>query len=359
MRNRRSFELIRVGGAAAIPDILFGLGVEANAITSVVGLDAAILAEPENVIPFLTLGHLMRECVSATGCEHFGLLVGQRSSASSLGLVGLLVEHSPTVRAALDNLIRYYHMHDGRGVPILEIAQGTTSLGYTIFGDSVPGAAQIIDAAVAAEFNIMRRLCGSSWRPIEIILPRPKPQSTKPFDSFFDVSVRFGAEHGAVLFSTDCLEQSVADANALIRGLLEDRIGELNAKLMGNFETQLRRLLRTLILARTCSLETVAQLFRLEPRTLGRRLDREAIKFREVVDEVRYEVARHLLADTSLTMTRIATMLDYSEATAFTRAFRRWSGAAPMHWRADRFLRGDGPSQATTEGTKPSGGEGS
>src|SRR5271169_1130330 len=299
MRNRRHFELIRVGGATAIPEILHGLGADLKAIMSAVGVDPEILADPESVMPFSTLGRLMHECVGATGCEHFGLLVGQRTSAASLGFVGLLVEHTPTVRAALDNLVRYYHIHDGRGVPILEIAQGTASLGYAIFENSVPSAAQIIDAAVATEFNIMRRLCGDSWRPIEVRLPRPRPASTKPFDSFFDVSVRFGAEHGAILFSTDCLKVPVFGANSLIRGLLEDRIGELDSKLTGNFETQLRRLLRTLILARRCSLDNVAALFHLEPRTLTRRLDQEEIKFRAVVDEVRYDVARHLVADTS------------------------------------------------------------
>jgi AraC-like DNA-binding protein len=347
MRNRRNFELIRVGGAVAIPEILQDLGADAAAIISAVGLDAQILADLENVMPFLTFGRLLNECVAATGCEHFGLLVGQRGSPSSLGLVGLLVEHSPVVRAALDNLVRYYHLHDGRGVPVMEMTQGTASLGYAIFENSVPSAPQIIDAVVATEFNVMRRLCGDAWRPIEVMLPRQKPQSTKPFDSFFDLSVRFGAEHGAIVFSSVCLEQAVPAANGLIRGLVEDRLEELNAKFMRNLDTQLRRILRTLILARRCSLETVAQLFNLEPRTLGRRLDEEGIKFREVVDEVRYEVARHLLADTSLTMTQVATMLDYSEATAFTRAFRRWSGMAPMHWRANHPLPGQKAPGAT------------
>jgi AraC-like DNA-binding protein len=341
MRNRRRTELIRIGGAAAAPEILHDFGVDAIAIAGLVGLNPETLADPENVIPFVTFGRLMHECVSATGCEHFGLLVGQRGSTSSLGFVGLLAEHSPNVRAALDNLVRYYHIHDGQGVPILGVGPRLASIGYAIFENSIASAPQIIDAAIATKFNIMRRLCGSSWRPIEIILPRPKPQTTEHFDSFFDAPVRFGAEYGVISFSTDCLEQSVPDANALIRGLLEDRIGELNAKLIGNFETQLRRLLRTLILARRCSFETVAQLFNLGLRALRRCLDQEKIKFREIVGEVRFELARDLLADTSLTMTQIATMLDYSDATAFTRAFRCWSGAPPMHWRADHSLRGD------------------
>ncbi len=74
-------------------------------------------------------------------------------------------------------------------------------------------------------------------------------------------------------------------------------------------------------------------------------MERDDIKFRALVDEARYEVARHLLADTSLAMTHVAAMLDYSEASAFSRAFRRWSGKTPIAWRAERFLPRDRPSR--------------
>jgi AraC-like DNA-binding protein len=78
-----------------------------------------------------------------------------------------------------------------------------------------------------------------------------------------------------------------------------------------------------------CSLESAGQFFKLEPRTLARRLKQESIKFRELVDEARYDVARHLLADTSFGMVRVAAVLGYSKARAFSRAFHRWSGKSP------------------------------
>ena len=351
MQRRDRLELTRVGGATALPAILRDLGADASAVVGVAGLSREILADPENVIPFSSLGHLLQQSTAATQCDHVGLLLGQRSTISSFGYLGLLVENSPQVRTALDNLIRYFHIHDGRGVPILEVSQGTASLGYTIFENSVPGALDLIDSAVASLFNILRRLCGASWQAIEIGLPRPKPRNTRPFDSFFNAPLRFSAEHGVVVFPVDWLARPVRDANPLVRGLVEDHIGELEAQAVESFETQLRRLLRTLVLTRRCSLESVGQLFNLEPRTLARRLEREDIKFRALVDEARYEVARHLLTDTSLAMTHVAAMLDYSEASAFSRAFRRWSGKTPIAWRADRRLREPTPAR------KPAAGE--
>ena len=345
MRRQDGLELIRVGAAMALPALLRDLGADADAVIASAGLSPEILADPENVIPFLSLGHLIEQAARATQCDHVGLLLGQKSSTQSLGYLGLLVENSPNVRGALDNLIRYFHLHDSRGVPILEVSKGAASLGYTIFENAVAGAREIVDFAIASLFNVVRRLCGPSWQPIEIGLPRQRPRNTRPYDNVFNAPLRFGAEHGVVVFSTDWLTQPVRDANPLIRGLVENRIKELEAESVESFEARLRRLLRTLVLTRRCSLETVGELFHLEPRTLTRRMEREDIKFRALVDEARYEVARHLLADTSLAMTHVAAMLDYSEASAFSRAFRRWSGKTPIAWRADRIPSRERPSR--------------
>jgi AraC-like DNA-binding protein len=342
-QDRGGLELVRIGGAIVIPQILAELGANPTPIIGAAGLSPELLADPESVIPFQALGQLLEECAAGADCDCFGLLLGQRCSAASLGIVGLLVEHSADVRRALDNLARHFHIHDGRGVPILEIGPSTASLGYAVFENLVPGVFDIIDCMVATEFNIMRRLCGSSWRPIEVTLPREKPKRTSRFDSFFEAPIRFGAEHGAVIFPAEWLSQPITGANPLIRELLEERIGKLEAAARESFETQLRRVVRSLVLARRCSLEAVSRLLDMEPRTMFRRLEREQITFRKLVDEIRFEVARHLLADTALAMTEIAALLDYSEATAFARAFRRWSGETPKHWRIAHSFGPGGP----------------
>jgi AraC-like DNA-binding protein len=46
-----------------------------------------------------------------------------------------------------------------------------------------------------------------------------------------------------------------------------------------------------------------------------------------------------MLADTELEVGQIAAALDYADASAFTRAFRRWSGTTPGQWRAGRLNR--------------------
>jgi AraC-like DNA-binding protein len=102
----------------------------------------------------------------------------------------------------------------------------------------------------------------------------------------------------------------------------------------GPLTEDLRRVLRTELLRDTCSAATVARFFSMHRRTLNRRLNAEGFGFRQVANEVRFEIACELLENTAMALNQIAAALRYSEMSAFTRAFRRWSGLTPSAWRA-------------------------
>ena len=101
-----------------------------------------------------------------------------------------------------------------------------------------------------------------------------------------------------------------------------------------DFADVLRRLLRTELLRGECSVDDLAQQCMIHRRTLSRRLRAEGTAFRRLSDEVRFEIACRLLLNPRMTFCQIATTLGFSEASAFTRAFRRWSGQTPTAWRA-------------------------
>lgn len=96
----------------------------------------------------------------------------------------------------------------------------------------------------------------------------------------------------------------------------------------------LRRVLRIELLRDTCSAATVARLFSMHRRTMSRHLRTEGLAFRQVANEIRFEIACELLENTDMALSQVAAVLRYSELSAFTRAFRRWSGQTPSAWRA-------------------------
>jgi AraC-like DNA-binding protein len=107
-----------------------------------------------------------------------------------------------------------------------------------------------------------------------------------------------------------------------------------SAFIIGSLSRDLRRLLRTELLRSSCSAVTVASLFSMHRRTLNRHLRTEGLAFRQLANQVRFEIACELLANTDMALSQIAAVLRYSEPSAFTRAFRRWSGQSPSAWRA-------------------------
>ena len=68
-------------------------------------------------------------------------------------------------------------------------------------------------------------------------------------------------------------------------------------------------------------------------RTLNRRLKAQGMTFQEILDQVRYEVARELLAETQVAIDDIAAALGYASVSPFVRSFGRWSGTTPGRWR--------------------------
>jgi AraC-like DNA-binding protein len=113
------------------------------------------------------------------------------------------------------------------------------------------------------------------------------------------------------------------------------RSDEPQPQQLSPFTEGVRRVLRTELLKDTCSVAAIACLFSMHRRTLHRHLQTEGVAFRQVANEIRFEIACDLLANTEMTLSQIAAALRYSEPSAFTRAFRRWSGQTPSAWRRD------------------------
>jgi AraC-like DNA-binding protein len=80
------------------------------------------------------------------------------------------------------------------------------------------------------------------------------------------------------------------------------------------------------------SLEDVAANFNMAPRSLQRRLQEEDITFQQLADSVRKSLALHYIRLGEHPIKAISNMLGYNELSAFSRAFKRWTGKAPANY---------------------------
>ncbi len=255
VRLRRSDATVRIGGTMAIPAVLRSLGANPAEVLAEAGFDLKLFDDPDNLVSYAARNRLMAHCAARTGCPHFGLLVGQQGGPHSLGLVGLLVKYSPDVGAALRNLVRYSHLHVRGAVATLAVDGHSATLGYEIYQSHGEVTDQVGDAAVAVMFNIMRALCGSDWKPVEIRFAHRKPKDVGPFRRFFRTPLVFDAEENAVVFSADWLNRRLPEVDPELHRLLQKQIDALEVRHGEDLPEQLRSVLRTALVTGHASVD--------------------------------------------------------------------------------------------------------
>jgi len=313
--------------------VLLDLGVEPAELLREAGLGPDLLDSPDNVMSFAARGRLLARCVERTGCDHLGLLVGARANLTSLGLVGLLARQCATVELAWRSIVRHLHLHtNGASTALIDYGQ-VALLTYDIHEASAPANDQVADGALAVIVNVMRELCGADWNPAQVMLAHRKPADARAFGAFFRAPVLFDADRNAVAFHADWLHRALPSGDEELRRLLGEKIAALEVEYGEAFPEQVRAVLRTALLTDHSGIEQVARMFSLHPRTLHRRLQAFGVTFKQLVDECRSSIARELLEDSDLEAGMVAEILGYADASAFTRAFRRWSDTTPARWR--------------------------
>ena len=336
MTSRIPAGMVRVGPIQAIAELLRERGHDPAEVFEAAGVDLKILDNPDNVISFETRAHLLEVCSELTACEHFGHLVGRQDSLSAFGMVGYFCMHSPTVESALENLVRYMHLHVRGGGVNLEQSGSTAYFGYEIYQPLAERTYQLEDAAIAATYNVIQELCGSDWGATEIWFTHRMPNNLSPYRKFFQAPMRFDMEKCGIFFSARWLKRPVRAADPELSRLLHKEIDDLEARYQENFSEQVRRVIHDALLARHCTAEHVSALFSMHSRTFHRRLKAEGTTFQSMVDETRYHISRQMLETSDAALSHIADMLGYTDVRTLNRAFKRWSGSTPAQWRRDR-----------------------
>jgi AraC-like DNA-binding protein len=319
--------------ARAIHAALVELGADLDGLSAEAGLDPHLLDGSSRPVPFTAIGRLLALAADHTRCRHLGLLVGQRTTLTSLGLLGRLLRNAASVGDALRALEVYACVRDRGAVVGLGVYGDTALLSYAPHDPAAEGTALHLERALATGTNILRGLCGAEWAPLEVLLPRSPPRDTTPYAGFFRAPVRFDQEAAALMFPAELLEQRITGADPAVRQRIENRLRRLEAQQPSSLTDKLREYLQTAVTRQRCKAERVARLRLLTRRTLSRHLKAEGTSFRRLASEAQFRAAKQLLADTSMSLTQISVALNFSEPAAFTHAFRRWSGTTPSAWR--------------------------
>lgn len=329
----------------AVPTVLRVLGVEPAPLLAEFGIRPQIYDDPDNTLPFATSCAILGRGAELTGCPHFGLLVGQQAGLSTLGPLGFLMQSSPTVRSALVTASRRFGVHNPSAALEFGEEDGMATFGFRILAPGLAGADQLTAGAIAVVTNGLRSLCGPAWQPYELRFTQAAPADPAPFRRFFRAPLVFDASESSVVFAGSWLDRAPPGADPLLHLLMRRRIAEIRSGSVDDLAAELRRILPALVLTGEAALGSVAARVGLGERSLNRRLAAQGTSVRALIAEARGALAQQLLQHTRLAVFEIAERLGYANPSAFTRAFRRWTGLGPAQWRASRRRLTSSPAQ--------------
>ncbi len=345
---------IRVAILTPIPGLLRELKCDPRLVLASVGLDLPIFDRPDTRISFATGGALLEACAAATGVAHFGLLVGARFKLAMLGILEHLLRNSESVRAALLQFVRHLHLNDRGAVTfLLDLGEKETSFGYGVYRYDTPGTRQIYDTALAIGYQMLRSLCGPSVKLTRVMFAHGAPQDVAPYRRYFGAPVHFDSAHSELIVSARCLERPLAGADRSRRVAAERIALAAEQGDDGRLVERVQRAVYGLVMAGEASSQRIAEFLGIHERVLRRRLQAMGTNIHQMIGAARYEGACQLLRETRLPLPEIASALGYSDATAFSRAFRSWANTTPGKWRSqlqsapDDAVRVDSPGVAS------------
>lgn len=151
----------------------------------------------------------------------------------------------------------------------------------------------------------------------------------------FTHALGYGAPQTVIRLDATVLQGRVVQSEATLKQFLRDAPQSVFLKYKNgdSWTARLRRRLRQADGGDWPTLDAVAAEFHIAPSTLARRLEAEGASFQFVKDDVRRDLAIHQLYETPLSVGEIAASLGFEDASAFRRAFKKWTNARPTSYR--------------------------
>jgi AraC-like DNA-binding protein len=271
----------------------------------------------------------------ALGDRFLGFHLAQSPDLRGLGLLFYIAASSDTLGEALERAARYssivnegvlLHCRKGRDIRIV-----VEYVGVARHLDR-----HQIEFLLTALIRLCRQLTGLRLMPSRVrIAHRRLGEENSELASYFGSNIVFGAKVDELTFArAENLPVTSADPylNALLVANCEQALSHRRLH-PRSYRLAVANAIAPLLPHGEVRASHIAARLGLSQRTLARRLAMENATFSRVLENLRSDLARQYLSDSRLSVSRVAWLLGYKEVSAFTHAFRRWSGKAPREAR--------------------------
>lgn len=318
--------LVRSASLTHFSEVASQLGLDARALVAQAGLPARCLDDPDLKVPAARVAALLELAAAHAHEPAFALRMAESRRLSNLGPLALLLRDEPTLRSALEAMVRFIHVHNEALALQLEQVGNLVVIRVELAASGRQPMAQATELALGVTYRVLRLFLGAAWRPRLVCFAHRAPASLALHRRVLGPAVEFGHEFNGIVCNQQALDAPNPGADPVMaryaHQLLAPSAGPRTAV------DPVRQLVVMLLPRGHCRVDRVAQHLGVDRRTVARRLADEGTSFSALVDEVRRELMQRYRDPGSRPLAEVSALLGFAAPSAFSRWHRRQFGQA-------------------------------
>lgn len=327
---------VAAGLGKGLLDFAASKGASRSLLAVRAGIAIEDLEDPDRRIPMERYASLMRAAALMCNEPAFALKFGEAVDVAELSFIGLLCYAAESLDDAFVQMNRYARVLidvpvEGKGDRLRQVTSNRGT--WLVDARANPNDFPELTEATFARMVGRAHALGDPQRSfaLEVHFTHAAPSYRAEFDRVFRAPVFFNSDRNAML--TD----DTWDASGFLRPsryafkILSARAEALLAELDSatTARGQVEGLLIPILHRGDASIAMIAIKMGISRQTLYRRLRAEGVRFDQLLDELRHRMALNYLAEKKVSVNETAYLLGFSEPSAFSRAFKRWTGSSP------------------------------
>jgi AraC-like DNA-binding protein len=311
-------------------------GVELGPILKKAGLTLHQIEDPGARLRVRDQIRFLNLVAAAIRDDFLGFHLAQSADLREIGWLYYVLASSEMISEALKQGARYSSMvNEGVALKYVDSGEVVTTIDYV--GVSRHFDRHQIEFLVTMLVRICRQLTGMRLMPTRVRFAHHRESVSSEFVEFFGDDVQFDAAVDEVAFASTIKNIPVVGADPYLNKLLIRRFDEAlhqQPANRGSFRSSVENAIVPLLPHGKGRAGEIAPRLGLSQRTFARRLSLEGHTFSDVLETLRSDLAQRYLTDENLSISQIAWLLGYQEVSAFTHAFKRWTGKTPRQARS-------------------------
>ncbi|MEM6768066.1 MAG: AraC family transcriptional regulator ligand-binding domain-containing protein [Bacteroidota bacterium] len=192
------------------------------------------------------------------------------------------------------------------------------------------------EATFSATVVVLRAITETDISPLTVAFMHDPPRDMEDYHKAFNCPILFNQPENYITYKSTDLDMRTAKADLSINKFLVDRVEEETKGIEVSaikIAVDVEHLIEDALPSGIPNIDQIGEHIGMSSRTLKRRLAQNGLTFRDLIRQTQERLSKNLLRNTSRTISEIAFQTGFSEQSAFSRAFKRWTGQSPLDFR--------------------------